>query len=160
MDSIIKYFEGEKLQCAIGILLGLTSIMLSIYFIYINKPVLKGIGYVFIPLSLLLLAVCIGVFMRTPKDIKRVSSYYESDPIKMQTEELPRMEKVMKTFPVIQMVEIVFIFVAAFLLVVFWKNNIIKGVGIGLIIQGIILYGFDHFAQSRGKIYLEFLNSL
>lgn len=98
--------------------------------------------------------------MRTPKDIKRVSSYYESDPIKMQTEELPRMEKVMKTFPVIQMVEIVFIFVAAFLLVVFWKNNIIKGVGIGLIIQGIILYGFDHFAQSRGKIYLEFLNSL
>ncbi len=78
----------------------------------------------------------------------------------MQTEELPRMEKVMKNFPVIKMVEIGFIIVGVFLLLFFWKNGLIKGIGIGLIIQGIMLYGFDHFAQSRGKIYFEFLNSL
>ncbi|MBK9931653.1 MAG: hypothetical protein IPP04_17515 [Saprospiraceae bacterium] len=160
MDNIIKYFAGEKLQCTIGILLGLAGIGLSIYFIYQSKPVLKGIAFAFIPLSFLLLAICIGIVVRTPKDIQRVSSYYESKPSKMQTEELPRMEKVMKTFPVIKTIEIGFIVVGIFLLLFFRGNGIITGVGTGLILQGIMLYGFDHFAQSRGKIYFEFLNSL
>ena len=58
------------------------------------------------------------------------------------------------------MIEIGFIISGVLLLMFFGKYGIIKGVGIGLIIQGILLYGFDHFAQSRGKIYFEFLNSL
>jgi hypothetical protein len=160
MDNILKYFAGEKFQCSIGILLGLTGILLSIYFIYLSKPVFKGIAFAFIPLSLLLLAICIGIVIRTPKDIQRVTSYYESEPTKMQTDELPRMEKVMKIFPIAKMVEIGFIIVGIFLLLFFWNNDIIKSVGIGLILQGIMLYGFDHFAQSRGKLYFEFLNSL
>ena len=160
MDNILKYFAGEKLQCSIGILLGLSSLLLSVYFIYLSKPVFKGVAFAFIPLSLFLLGICIGIVIRTPKDIQRVSSYYESEPTKMNTEELPRMQKVMKIFPVAKMVEIGFIVVGIILLLFFGNNGIIKGVGIGLIIQGIMLYGFDHFAQARGKIYFEFLNSL
>ncbi|WP_373493621.1 hypothetical protein [Aquiflexum sp.] len=160
MDNIVKYFSGEKLQCSIGILIGITGLALSIYFVYLNKEVYKGIAFAFIPLSLLLLAICVGVVIRTPKDIKRVSSYYESEPNKIQTEEIPRMEKVMKTFPVVKKVEIGIIIVGILLLLVMWKNDLLKGIGFGLIIQGIMLYGFDHFAQSRGKIYFEFLNSL
>ncbi len=160
MDNILKYFSGEKLQCSIGILLGILGLVLSIYFIYSNKVFLKGIAFAFVPLSILLLSICIGIVIRTPKDIKRVSTYLESEPNKIQTEELPRMEKVMKTFPIVKMVEIGFIAVGLFLLIVFWKNDLIKGIGLGLIIQGIMLYGFDHFAESRGKIYFEFLNSL
>ena len=160
MDNILKYFAGEKLQCTIGILLGLTGIVLSVYFIYLDKPIFKGIAFAFTPLSILLLSICIGVVIRTPKDIQRVSSNYESEPTKMQTEELPRMGKVMKTFPIIKMIEIGFIIVGILLLIFFRNNGIIKGVGIGLIIQGIMLYGFDHFAQSRGEIYFEFLNSI
>lgn len=160
MDHILKYFSGEKLQCSIGIIIGLLGLALSIYFIYLNKVDLKGIAFAFIPLSILLLAICIGIVIRTPKDIKRVSTYYESAPNKMQTEELPRMKKVMKTFPVIKRVEIGFIIVGILLSLVFWRNDLIRGIGIGLIIQGIILYGFDHFAESRGKVYFEFLNAL
>lgn len=160
MDNILRYFTGEKLQCSIGILLGLIGIVLSIYFIYLSKPVFKGIAFAFIPLSLFLLAICIGIVIRTPKDIQRVSSYYESEPTKMLTEELPRMEKVMKTFPIIKMVEISFIIIGILLLIVFWKNDLPRGIGLGLIIQGIMLYAFDHFAESRGKIYFEFLNSI
>lgn len=64
--------------------------------------------------------------IRTPKDIQRVSLYYKSTPSKMQTEELPRMEKVIKTFPVIKKVEIGFILVGIFLLLLFGNNGIIK----------------------------------
>lgn len=160
MDNIQQYFAGEKLQCSIGIFLGLIGLGIAIYFFTLNQGVFKGISYAFIPLSLFLLAICIGVVIRTPKDIKRVSSYYESEPTKMLTEELPRMQKVMKTFPIVKTVEIGFMVTGAILLLFFWNNGTIKGVGIGLIIQGIMLYGFDHFAQTRGKIYFEFLNSL
>lgn len=34
------------------------------------------------------------------------------------------------------------------------------GIVLGGIVQGVLLYGFDHFAQARGKIYYEFLNAL
>lgn len=160
MDNIVSYFSGEKLQCSIGIFLGLTGLVLSIYFIYLDKVLYRGIAFAFIPLSLLLIAICVGVVIRTPKDIKRVSSYYENDPNKIQTEELPRMEKVMKTFPIVKKVEIGFIIIGILLLLLFRKNDIIKGIGLGLILQGLMLYSFDHFAESRGKIYLEFLNSI
>lgn len=160
MDNILKYFSGEKLQCSIGIFLALTSLAISIYFIYLDKPFFKGIAYVFIPLSLLLLSICVGVVIRTPKDIKRVSTYYESDKISIQTEEIPRMEKVMNTFSTIKKVEIAFFILGIILLLVFWNNELVKGIGTGLIVQGLMLYLFDHFAQSRGKIYFEFLNSI
>lgn len=160
MDNILKYFSGEKLQCSIGIILSLLSLALSIYFIYLNKGLGKGIAFSFIPLALILLTICVGIVTRTPKDIKRVSSYYENEPNKMKSVELPRMEKVMKTFPIVKMVELGFIVLGILLMLVFWGNDLTRGLGIGLVIQGILLYGFDHFAQSRGKIYFEFLNTL
>lgn len=160
MDTIVNYFSGEKLQCSIGIVLGILGIAFSVYFIYSNNIVLKGIAFAFIPLSLLLLVICVGVVVRTPKDIKRVRSYYESAPNKIQTEEIPRMEKVMKTFPILKKVEIGFIIAGTLLLLLFWNNDLVRGIGLGLIIQGIMLYAFDHFAESRGKVYFEFLNSL
>lgn len=160
MDNILKYFSGERLQCSIGIFLGLLSLALSIYFIYLNKAFFKGIAYAFIPLSLMLLVICVGVVIRTPKDLKRVSSYYESAPEKIQTEEIPRMEKVMRTFPVVKKVEIGLFIVGVLLLVVFWKNDLAKGIGFGLIIQSVMLYSFDHFAESRGEIYFNFLKSI
>lgn len=72
MDQIVKYFEGEKLQCIIGAIVSIISISLSVYFLFMQKPVFKGVAYTFIPLSLFLLAICVGVILRTPKDIERV----------------------------------------------------------------------------------------
>lgn len=160
MDNISNYFSGEKTQCTAGILLALLSILLAAYFIYTNNILLKGIAVAFILPSLLLLAICVGIVWRTPNDILRVSSYYKSEPSKLQTEELPRMQKVMKTFPIIKTIEVC-IFVAGVLLVLFFgKNNLLAGIGIGLAIQGAALYTFDHFAEARGKVYTYYLSSL
>lgn len=160
MNSIEKYFEGEKLQCTIGIIISIVCISLSVYFLLQQKPVLKGIAYSFIPLSVLLLTICIGVTVRTPKDIERVTTFYKTTSQEIQTEELPRMEKVMKNFTIIRKVEI-FLFVAGLLLAVFfWKNDLVRGVAIGLMIQSAMLYLFDYSAAMRGEIYLGFLKSL
>ncbi|TND01807.1 MAG: hypothetical protein FD123_4183 [Bacteroidetes bacterium] len=160
MNNIEKYFAGEKLQCTIGIILSFISIALSVYFLALHKPLLRGISFVFIPLSVLLLIICIGVVTRTPKDIERITGFYKTEPQKIQTDELPRMEKVMKNFTLIKRIELCFFTAGLLLTIFFGKNDLIKGIAIGLMIQGAILYLFDYSAEVRGKVYFEFLKSL
>lgn len=160
MDNIAKYFDGEKLQCIIGIIISIVCISISVYFLFLQKAMVKGLAYSFIPLSVLLLIICAGVVIRTPKDIARVTGFYQEKSQKLRTDEVPRMERVMNSFGIIKKVEILF-FIAGLLMAIFFRHNdLVKGIAIGLMIQGAILYLFDHIAESRGKIYLEFLRSL
>lgn len=159
-DNIEKYFEGEKLQCIVGMIISLIFLAASIYFLFLQKPVLKGMAYVFIPLSGLLLAICVGIVIRTPADIGRVTALYQTAPQKIQTDELPRMEKVMKSFTIVKRVEICFFLAGLLLGMFFWRNDLIRGIAIGLMIQGVILYLFDYSAAIRGKTYFDFLQSL
>jgi hypothetical protein len=160
MNNIEKYFTGEKLQCTVGIILSLISIALAIYFLTTHKPLLRGISFTFIPLSVLLMTICIGVVIRTPKDFERTMIFYKTEPLRMQTDELPRMEKVMKNFSIIKKIEICFFIVGLLMVIFFWKNDLIRGIATGLMIQGFLLFLFDYSAEARGKVYFEFLNSL
>jgi membrane glycosyltransferase len=160
MDNIEKYFDGEKLQCILGIIIGSVCILTSIYFLFLQKPLLKGLAYSVIPLSVLLLTICIGIVIRTPKDIERVTTFYKVEPQKMQIDELPRMEKVMKTFMLIMKVEIFIFAVGLLLATFFWKYELVKGIAIGLMVLSSAFYLFDHLAAKRGETYLEFLKSL
>lgn len=160
MESIIKYFEGEKLQCIFGAIISILFISAAVYFLFLQKPFLKGIAYSWLPLALFLLAICVGVILRTPKDIERIGTFYKSQPEKIQSEELPRMQKVMRSFGIIKKVEIGLTLVGVLLLLIFWQGDVLKGVGLGLTIIGVVLYLFDHLAEARGVVYLDFLKSL
>lgn len=160
MNNIEKYFEGEKLQCTLGIIISVLSISLSLYFLSQQKPLLNGTAYSFLPFSVLLLAICIGIVARTPKDIKRVTEAYQTAPQNMLKDELPRMERVMNNFTIIKKVEMVLFLAGLLLAVFFWKNDLVKGIAIGLMVQCAMLYLFDYTASKRGKAYFEFLQSL
>lgn len=160
MNSIEKYFEAEKLQCIIGIFITMVCISLSVYFLYLQKPLGQGLAYVFLPFSVLLLIICLSITIRAPKDIERVTTFFKTEPQKIQTVELPRMEKVMKNFVVIKRVEVLVFMVGLLLTIFCWKNELVTGLAIGLMIQGCMLYLFDHTAATRGKLYVDFLKSL
>lgn len=158
MDNIISYFNGERIQCIIGLIISLIFISFSIYFLFQAKPFLKGFAYTAIPLSLLLIAICVGVILRTPSDIKRVTSIATS-PGKIKTDEIPRMDKVMSNFAMIKKVEIGIAVLGVILILVFKNNDLIRGIATALIIEGLILFLFDHIAESKGQNYLDFLAS-
>jgi uncharacterized membrane protein HdeD (DUF308 family) len=160
MDNILKYFAGEKMQCTIGVIFSVLFIAASVYFLFQDKPFFKGAAYVSLPLAFFLLIICIAVLVRTPKDIERVTTSYEQSPDKLQSEELARMEKVMYSFGIIKKVELGILILGIVLAIVFWRNPLWQGVGVGLIIQGIGLYLFDHFAELRGEEYISFLQSM
>src|SRR5688500_17693394 len=110
MNAVSKYFTGEKIQCIIGIVLALISITIAFYLLFqIRKPFYTGISYSFIVIATLLLIICVGVVIRTPKDISRVTNMLQTNQASIRMEELPRMEAVMKTFRIIKWVEIGFV---------------------------------------------------
>ncbi|MEQ8474044.1 MAG: hypothetical protein RIC35_22800 [Marinoscillum sp.] len=159
MDSIVQYFNGEKLQCIIGVVISIVCIGSSVYFLQVQSVQLKGIASTFLPISIFLMIVCVGVIVRTPTDIERVTNFYNTQPAKIQTEEITRMEKVMKSFKVIKTVEIGLFLVGVALMVIFWHKDLVRGIAAGLIIQGLVMYLFDHFAELRGQVYMDFLKS-
>ena len=144
MDSILNYFNGERIQCSIGVVISLIFISTSVYFLLQQKPFLNGMAYVAIPLSFFLIAICIAVIARTPNDIDRVTSTFKSSPGNVLTEELSRMERVMKNFATIKKVELGIFILGVVLIISFWNNNLVRGIALGLIIEGLILYLFDH----------------
>ncbi|MEZ5059226.1 MAG: hypothetical protein R2879_19495 [Saprospiraceae bacterium] len=159
MENILNYFSGEKLQCTLGLVISILFILTSVYFLNTQKSLLNGMAYSILPLAILLSVVCIGVVIRTPNDIKRVTAFYQEAPDKLKSEELPRMEKVLKSFSLIKKIEIGIFILGLILMIIFWKNELVKGIAMGLLIQGVVLYLFDHFAESRAFDYIEFLKS-
>lgn len=157
MNNIEKYFAGERTQCLIGIVISILSICFSIYFFKTGKPMLKGIAYPSTTIAIILLTICVGVVWRTPKDILRVNSYSKFEPSKLKSDELPRMEKVMTNFKLLKRIEIILLVIGLLLIVVFWKNPLLKGIAIGLMVNASIMFTFDTFAEKRGHNYLEYL---
>jgi hypothetical protein len=158
MIMIEKYFNGEKIQCSIGILLALISISSATYFLLqIKKPLTTGMSYPFIIIPTLLLTICIAVIIRSPKDIVRVNQMMQSDKEKIKTDELPRMQTVMKNFRVIKTVEIAIAVFSIFLFLFMPTESVWRGVGLGLLMQALMMLAFDIVAESRGKEYFEYL---
>jgi len=156
-----KYFNGERLQCGIGIAMALISISVGVYFLLqLKKPFTTGMSYPFLIIPGFLLMICIAVIIRSSKDIVRVNQMVQRDKPKIKTEELPRMETVMRNFKIIKRAEMAVVVVGLLLYVFLPAGTFWRGVGLGLTIQASMMLFFDLVAESRGKVYLGFLQKL
>jgi hypothetical protein len=100
------------------------------------------------------------VWIRSPKDIIRVNQIVATEKAKIQTEEIPRMEVVMKNFDLYRWIEIALLLVGILMFFYFQPNTFLKGIGLGLATQSAFMLLLDFFAESRGKSYLEYLQSM
>ena len=161
MNPVIKYFNGERAESFLFLALGIVGVVISSYLFSLKvSSYWKGFAIPFIMVSVLEIIVGISLIYRSPKDIIRVEDYIKNEQIKIKTEEIPRMEKVMKNFVVYRYVEIALIFIGAILYFAFANSDFWRGLGLGLLIQASIVLTLDYFAERRGFIYLEYLNSI
>jgi hypothetical protein len=158
MSTIEKYFNGEILQCSIGVAISLISIGMGIYFLFwLRQPYYKGIAYPFIVISLLLTVVCTTVILKSSKDAQRITESIASNEYKKIHDEYLRMQKVLKSFRTLKIVELIIVAICAILLMLFSNVPLVKGIATGLIIQAVMLYAFDYIAMERGKVYYYYL---
>jgi hypothetical protein len=160
MEQISKYFNAEKSESLLFILVGVVAVLLSAYFfIKVKQPFYSGMAYSFIAIALIQLIVGSSVYFRSPKDIIRVNQIVQTDVTKIKTEEIPRMETVMKNFVLYRWVEIALVVLGVAMFLYFQPMTLLKGVGLGLAIQSSFMLLLDFFAESRGKVYMNYLQS-
>lgn len=161
MEQIKNYFNAEKAESLLFVLVGFLAIGISLYLLFvIKKSFSTGIAFPLIAISLIQIVVGGSVYFRSPKDIVRVEHYFQNEKPKIALEEIPRMQLVNKNFILYRYIEIALIVVGLLLMFAFPKNELLKGVGIGLFIQSSLMLSFDFFAEKRGEEYLQFLLSL
>jgi hypothetical protein len=160
MEQVSKYFDAEKSESIFFISAGIIAIILACYYIFVlKKPFQNGIAYSIAAIALIQIVVGTSVFFRSPKDIVRVNHLIQTEKAKIKSEEIPRMEVVMKNFTLYKYIEIALIFSGIGLLFLF-RNDILKGIGLGLAIQSSIMLLLDFIAAARGDVYLSFLKEL
>jgi len=161
MNPVIKYFSAERAWCTAGAAIALISVLVSLWFFFrIKQPFQTGMGYTFLLLGILFFIICVSVAWRTQADIARVSMMIGSDIASLKTVEIPRMNSVMRTFSIIIGIEITFVLASAALLFFANLSPTWKGAMTGLLVQAGWLLVFDLFAQSRGREYDSYLQSL
>jgi len=161
MNPVIKYFNGEKAESYIFILIGVIAIAMSLYFILALKSSFwKGVAIPFIIVALLEFIVGYTILTRSLQDITRVETYIQKDPQSIKTLEIPRMEKVMSNFLIFRYTETGLIILGMALMYSSRYDTFWRGIGLGFFIQASVVLCLDFFAEKRGHIYLEYLKQL
>jgi hypothetical protein len=161
MENISKYFNAEKAESLLFVAVGLVALALATYFlIKIKHPYFTGMAYPLVAIALIQLVVGGSVYVRSPKDIERVQTIVKQTPSKIKLEEIPRMEVVMKNFVLYRWIELGLLLTGIALFLLSGPSTLWKGVGIGLSIQAGFMLLLDFFAESRGRVYLDFLRGL
>jgi len=161
MNQIVKYFNGEKVESYIFILIGVIAFAIALYFIFVLKSSFwKGVAIPFLVVALLEFIVGYTIVNRSAKDMIRVQIYLTNESKKIETEEIPRMEKVMSNFMIYRYIEIALIVLGIGLMYSSMNETFWRGFGLGLFMQASIVLSLDFFAEKRGHAYLVYLQEI
>jgi len=156
-NDIERYFNAEKNESLLFIMMGISAIVLAlVFFFYLKSNWHKGAAIPFLLVGLMHLVVGSIVFRRSDKDRIRVTYAYDMNPGDISTKEIPRMELVNKKFVTYRYTEIVLLLIGL-ALYFFFKSNRDKsfwvGLGVALAIEAAVSLGADYFAERRATDY-------
>ena len=159
MNPVFKYFNGERMECLVAVVLGLITLLTSfILFLQVKRPFYNGMASSLL-LSVIQVVICTAVYFNDAKQMTRVIEFNQSDSSRILTEELPRMEGVMKSFKLYRWVEISTLLLGLILFFAMPRSSFWRGAGIGLALISLQLLVLDVFDERRGNVYLSYLRA-
>jgi len=157
-EPLYTYFKEEKTESLWFILIGIVSILFSIWlFLKFKEGFYRGLIIPVLLISLIQLTVGTSVYIRTDKQIENLIDRFKDDKPTARSEENIRMEAVMKNFKIYKWIEILFILSGVLLLIFITDKPYWSGIGTGLLIEGTFMIVLDVIAEMRGVRYLEWL---
>ncbi|MBK7553363.1 MAG: hypothetical protein IPI55_01840 [Flavobacteriales bacterium] len=161
MTHIEAYFRAEKAESLLFLAIGIAAIAFAVFaWMKWNEPFVKGMAVPLIEIGLIQMTVGGTVFARTDKQVSALNAQAAHDAQAYRDAELPRMEKVMKSFTAIKWTEIVFVLTGIGLLMLTSTDGFWKGLGLGLMLQGSVSLTLDVFAEKRGAEYITAVEQL
>lgn len=157
--DIEKYFNAEKQESLLFMLIGVAGIIAAfVFFFFLKTNFYKGAAIPFMLVGLLLAMVGYIVYKRSDADRQRNVYAYDMNPTELKDKELPRMKAVMKNFIIYRYTEI-FLFLVGTALYIYFIRDFTKdfwrGFGLALAIMAILALTADFFAEKRGKVYMK-----
>lgn len=160
MTKIHDYFQAERIESLVFIIIGATAIVSGFYFLLVvNSKFYNGLSWPLIFIAVIQIFVGTIIYFRSPTDSKRVINFAQNSPKNIRNLEIPRMEKVMTQFKLYRYIEMGLIVLGLVLFLIASPTGFWKGVGLGIIIQAGLMLIADSFAENRGQHYLEYLKT-
>ena len=157
---IERYFQAEKLagQTALSIGIILAAIGGGML-LKAAAPFYTGLALPFLGIGMLQIMVGAALTRRSDLQALDLTQLQAESPELFRQQELSRMDKVMRNFTRIKWAEISVVIIGALAIGINQTANFPKGLGAGLLLQGVIMLIFDFFAEKRGKAYQAFIVS-
>ena len=154
LPHILKYFRAEKDAGFYIIVIGAAIIALSAWLWWSGNRY-RAMAIPLLVIAIIEVVVGSSIYLRTDKQIDVLTEQYYTDRVAFERAETPRMEKIMSAFRIYKIIEIVLLVAGFAMAIVFRKRPIYMRVGIGLMIQAAIQFGFDIVAAQRAQVYLD-----
>ncbi len=163
MEPLRAYFLAEQQAglCAVG--LGFVSLAIAWWLFRSVSPFRS----MMIPLGvvgLLQVGVGAGLYIKTPAQVRaleaglsQATAHPEARGPEARDKETQRMQRVQANFVLLKFGWIALVAVGLGLVVFMRGRPGIVGVGLGILLQAVVMLAFDLFAEARGADYLRWL---
>ena len=159
MGMIETYFNAERIEGLLFILVGVAAVAVAVWG-WRQDPFWRGAAWPLIAVALIQLSVGASVGLRSAKDSLRVQHIVAQERGHIASEEIPRMQAVMKSFATNRRIEIALLIVGLLAVLLASRGGAGQGAGAGLAVQAGLVLLLDLFAERRGQAYMAWLQSL
>lgn len=162
-EYIEKYFLTEKQDGMMLIIAGGIAIALALFMLIKgNDSFSKGVCIILALTGIWQMVMGYPGFIHSDAHRIEMVYAYDMNPPKLKNEEMPRMERVIKSLRNSRIIEACFFFAGLVLVFLFFSNEeraIWYGIGLGLAIQAFVIFIMDQFAAKRAEQYWFYLKT-
>jgi hypothetical protein len=157
-----RFFSGDKRHSLILFSVGVSSLVAG--GVLVSQPgFARATSYPLLGVGLLQAIVGGGIYLRTNKQVAALDAQLSSDPGAVKAGEYKRMSRLHLQYRIIEIAEIAMILAGGTLLIVGGTTNtgdqeVLQGVGLGLVITGAVTLPLDLIADRRGERYRKSLS--
>lgn len=157
--AIITYFAAEKRESLLFLMAGAAAIAASVYLWATASPY-RAMAWPLTAVALIQIVVGWTVWARTDGQMKGLHTILNQDKAAYAAAEVPRMEKVRRSFRIYKAIEIALL--AAGLAGAFFLQDrmALHAASAGLALQAGLMLVFDLYAESRAEVYAEQIRRL
>lgn len=155
--AIVTYFSAERRESLIFMMVAFDAVAVAAWLL-LSDSAYAGVAYPFVGVAIIQFAVGFTVYSRTAGQLATLRGLFASDRARFAAEEGRRMAGVMRNFSVYKAIELTLLGAGIAGLFAFRGNQMWYAVSLGLVIQCIVMLGFDFFAERRGIEYSRFVD--
>ena len=159
MQPMLSYFDAEKQGAMLLLVIGVASVAVATALL-VMRGAYAGAGVPFVALGVLAIGIGAGVWARTDHQVALLRVQMDQARAEALHAEVPRMERVHRSFLMAQIFEVVLLAAGIALAYLYRDRQFGFALGVGLIAQSAFLLVFDLIADRRAAHYLSYLKQL